>query len=36
MGEVKYKNLNIPYPLKGVDTPSKELVLEANKILKGE
>lgn len=36
MGEVKYKNLNIDYPLKGVNPPSKELIETANKILKGE
>lgn len=36
MGEVKYQNLNIKYPLKGIEPPSKELVNRAYKILKGE
>ena len=36
MGEVKYQNLNIDYPLKGIQPPTKELVNKANKILKGE
>ena len=35
MGEVKYQKLNIPYPLKGTNTPSKEEVELAKKILKG-
>lgn len=33
MGEVKYKNLGIDYPLKGVQPPSKESVEKAKKIL---
>ena len=36
MGEVKYQNMNIEYPLKGIEPPSKELVNRAYKILKGE
>ena len=36
MGEVKYQKLNIPYVLKGIETPTKELVEEAKTILKGE
>lgn len=35
MGKVKYDQLNIDYPLKGIDTPTKEEVEVANKILKG-
>ena len=34
MGTVKYKNLGIPYPLEGVNPPSKEVVMEAKNILK--
>ena len=33
MGEVKYKNLGIDYPLKGVQPPSKESIEKAKKIL---
>ena len=33
MGEVKYNNLGIEYPLKGVRTPSKEEILNVKKIL---
>ena len=33
MGEVKYKNLGREYPLKGVEPPSKERVLNAKRIL---
>ncbi len=33
MGEVKYNNLGIEYPLKGVKTPSKEEILNVKKIL---
>lgn len=33
MGEVKYKNLGIEYPLKGVRTPSKEEIINVKKIL---
>ena len=33
MGEVKYKNLGIEYPLKGVKTPSKEEIINVKKIL---
>ena len=33
MGEVKYKNLGIEYPLKGTQPPSKEAVEKAKKIL---
>lgn len=33
MGEVKYKNLGIDYPLKGVRTPTKEEILNVKKIL---
>ncbi len=36
MGVPKYKKLNIPYPLDGVKTPSKEQVDFARKILRGE
>lgn len=35
MGEVKYKNLGIDYPLKGVEPPKKERVEKARQILKG-
>lgn len=35
MGEVKYKNLNIDYPLKGIMPPTKDEVEIANNILKG-
>lgn len=33
MGEVKYEKLKMEYPLKGVPTPTKERVINANKIL---
>jgi pyruvate formate lyase activating enzyme len=33
MGAVKYKNLDMDYPLEGVEAPSKEKVLNAKKIL---
>lgn len=33
MGIAKYKNLGIPYPLEGVDSPTKEQVLKAKEIL---
>ncbi len=33
MGEVKYEKLGIEYPLKGVETPTKERVLNAKRIL---
>ena len=33
MGEVKYEKLGIPYPLKGVQPPTKERVLNAKRIL---
>ena len=33
MGEVKYQNLGIEYPLKGVEPPSKESVERAKRIL---
>ena len=33
MGEVKYKNMGIDYPLKGVQPPSKERVENAKRIL---
>ena len=33
MGEVKYTNLGIEYPLKGVRTPTKEEIQEVKKIL---
>ena len=36
MGEVKYEKLGIAYPLKGVQPPEKERVLNARKILRGE
>ena len=35
MGKVKYDQLNIDYPLKGIDAPTKDEVETANKILKG-
>lgn len=33
LGEVKYEKLGIDYPLKGVETPSKERVMQAKHIL---
>ncbi len=36
MGEVKYERLNIDYPLKGVNPPSKERVLNAKSILEAK
>lgn len=33
MGEVKYEKMGIPYPLKGVEPPVKERVLNAKRIL---
>jgi pyruvate formate lyase activating enzyme len=33
MGEVKYQKLGYEYPLKGVEPPTKERVLNAKKIL---
>lgn len=33
MGEVKYDKMGIPYPLKGVEPPCKERVLNAKRIL---
>lgn len=33
MGEVKYQNLGLEYPLKGVESPTKERVMNAKKIL---
>ena len=33
MGELKYNNLGIEYPLKGVRTPSKEEIINVKKIL---
>ena len=33
LGEVKYEKLGIDYPLKGVETPSKERVMQAKRIL---
>ena len=33
MGEVKYQNLGIEYPLKGIEPPSKEVVEKAKRIL---
>ena len=33
MGEVKYEKLGIPYPLKGVSSPTKERVQNAKRIL---
>ena len=35
MGKVKYDQLNIDYPLKGIDAPTKDEVEAATKILKG-
>lgn len=36
MGEVKYQKLGIEYPLKGLEPPAKESVVQARKILRGE
>jgi pyruvate formate lyase activating enzyme len=36
MGEVKYEKLGIEYPLKGVESPKKERVMNAKRILYGE
>ena len=36
MGVVKYEKLGLDYPLKGVETPSKESVAAAKRILRGE
>ena len=36
LGVAKYKELDIPYPLEGVETPTKKEMEIANKILKGE
>ena len=36
MGVVKYEKLGLEYPLKGVDTPTKERVMHAKRILIGE
>lgn len=36
MGEVKYEKLGIEYPLKGVEAPKKERVMNAKRILNGE
>ena len=33
MGEVKYEKMGIPYPLKGVEPPTKERVLNAKNLL---
>ena len=33
MGEVKYEKLGIPYPLKGVQPPVKERVMNAKRLL---
>lgn len=33
MGEVKYKNLNIPYPLEGVEAATKEQAIHAKDII---
>ena len=33
MGEIKYQKLGIDYPLKGIETPSKEQIQLAKKIL---
>lgn len=33
MGKVKYQNMNIPYPLEGVEPLSKESAIEARKII---
>lgn len=34
MGEVKYEKLGIPYPLQGVQAPTKERVMNAKRILR--
>lgn len=36
MGVVKYEKLGLPYPLKGVEPPTKERVQNARRILRGE
>ena len=36
LGVAKYKELDIPYPLEGVEAPTKKEMEIANKILKGE
>ena len=36
MGAVKYEKLGIEYPLKGLQPPIKERVINARKILRGE
>ena len=36
MGEVKYQKLGLEYPLKGLETPSKDEVARARQILRGE
>ena len=36
MGVVKYQKLGIPYPLEGVEPPTKEQTVWAQKILRGE
>lgn len=36
MGEVKYEKLGIEYPLKGVETPKKERVMHAKRVLNGD
>ena len=36
MGAVKYEKLGIEYPLKGLQPPTKERVINARKILRGE
>ncbi|MBQ8308417.1 MAG: pyruvate formate lyase-activating protein [Clostridia bacterium] len=36
MGVVKYEKLGIEYPLKGVETPTKESVAKAKEILRGQ
>jgi pyruvate formate lyase activating enzyme len=36
MGIVKYQKLGIPYPLEGVEPPTKEQSVWAQKILRGE
>lgn len=36
MGEVKYEKLGIEYPLKGVEPPKKERIMNAKRILNGE
>lgn len=36
MGEVKYQKLGLEYPLKGLEAPSKDAVVAARKILRGE